>query len=220
MLRRQFTSAIGAGALLAGASAVSLGATAQTPAFRLRPGKDFIELEKRAPVEAATGRIEVVEFFWYSCPHCNAFEPAFETWVKAAPKDLVVQRVPVGFRDDFAPQQRLFYALEALGRLESMHRKVFHAIHNERQTLNRDDLVLAWAERQGLDKARFTEAYQSFAVGTKVRKANQLQDAYRVEGVPALGIAGRYYTDGNLAGTMDRALLVADALIAEVRKSR
>lgn len=220
MYRRQFTTFFGAGALLAGTAGWSQGAIAQTPAFKPRPGKDFVELDKRAPVEAPAGRIEVVEFFWYSCPHCNAFEPAFEAWVKAAPKDVTVQRVPVGFREDFAPQQRLFYALEALGRLETMHRKVFQAIHVERQTLNRDDLVIAWAERQGLDKARFTEAYQSFGVGTKLRKANQLQDAYRVEGVPALGIAGRFYTDGNMAGTMDRALVVADALIAEVRKSR
>src|SRR5262249_38270298 len=153
------------------------------------------------------------EFFWYSCPHCNAFEPKLVQWIKTAPADVVVRRVPVAFRDDFVPQQRLFYTLEALGKLDELHHKVFEAVHVKKEPTNREDLILAWAEKNGLDKAKFAEIYNSFSVQTKARRATQLQDAYKVEGVPALAIAGRYYTDGTMAGTIDRSLQVADYLI-------
>ncbi len=193
-------------------------ASAQAP--RPREGKDYLVLGKQAPTDAPTGKVEVVEFFWYSCPHCNAFEPTLEAWVKNLPKDVSFKRVPVAFRDDFAPQQRLFYTLEALNKVDELHGRVFRAIHAERQSLTSDDAIIAWAEKQGLDKAKFTEAFRSFSVASKLRRATQLQDAYKVEGVPALGIAGRYYTDGSLAGSMERALAVTDVLLADARKSR
>jgi len=216
MKRREFS--LGAAAVVtAGVAPLS---SVQAQPVKPREGKDYYVLDKRVPVEAAAGKIEVIEFFWYSCPHCNAFEPAFDAWMKAAPKDVVVKRVPVAFRDDFGPQQRLYYALEALGKLDELHRKVFTAVHAERQALNRDPLIIAWAEKQGLDKAKFTEAYNSFTVANKVRRAVQLQEAFKVEGVPSLGIAGRYYTDGSLTGNMGRALQVADFLIAQERQSR
>ena len=193
-------------------------ASAQAP--RPREGKDYLVLGKQAPTDAPTGKVEVVEFFWYSCPHCNAFEPTLEAWVKNLPKDVSFKRVPVAFRDDFAPQQRLFYTLEALNKVDELHGRVFRAIHAERQSLTSDDAIIAWAEKQELDKAKFTEAFRSFSVASKLRRATQLQDAYKVEGVPALGIAGRYYTDGSLAGSMERALAVTDVLLADARKSR
>jgi thiol:disulfide interchange protein DsbA len=133
---------------------------------------------------------------------------------------VVVKRVPVAFRDSFVPQQRLFYTLEALGKLDELHRKVFTTIHAERQPLDKEDQILDWAAKQGLDKAKFQELYNSFSVSTKARRATQLMDAFKVQGVPAMGIAGRYYTDGTMAGTMDRALQVTDYLIGEARKSR
>jgi protein dithiol oxidoreductase (disulfide-forming) len=218
MQRRAFSHSL---ALIGGAAALGV-AQAQTPAPRgFKEGSDYIELDKRAPVEAPAGRIEVVEFFWYSCPHCNSFEPRLEAWIKnGAPKDAAVRRVPVAFRDDFVPQQKLFYALEALNRLGDLHAKVFQAIHVEKQQLARDEAIVAWAEKQGVARATFTEAYNSFGVATKARRAAQLQEAYKVSGVPALGVAGRYYTDGAMAGTMDRALQVAEFLIGEARKQR
>jgi protein dithiol oxidoreductase (disulfide-forming) len=108
-----------------------------TPAFAQGPakfvaGKDFIKLDRVLPSETEAGKIELIEFFWYSCSHCNAFEPAFAQWVKNAPKDVVVRRIPVAFRDDFAPQQRLYFTLEAMGLLEKIHGKVFQAVHVER----------------------------------------------------------------------------------------
>jgi thiol:disulfide interchange protein DsbA len=216
MNRREFSTATGC--LLAAASLglPGLVLAQQGP----KEGTDYKALDKRVPVETAAGKIEVVEFFWYSCPHCNAFEPRLEAWSKRLPADVVLRRVPVAFRDDFVPQQRLFYTLEAMNKLDDLHAKVFQAIHGERQPLNKEGLILAWADKQGLDKAKFQELYNSFSVSTKARRAAQLQDAFKVEGVPALGIAGRYYTDGTMAGTMDRALQVTDYLIAEARKSR
>jgi thiol:disulfide interchange protein DsbA len=183
-------------------------------------GADYITLDKRIPVDAPAGKIEVIEFFWYSCPHCNAFEPKLVNWIKKLPPDVTIRRVPVAFRDDFVPQQRLFYTLEAMGKLDELHGKVFNTIHNERQMIDKEASILAWAEKNGLDRAKFIELYNSFSVQTKARRATQLQDAYKVQGVPAIGIAGRYYTDGTMAGTMDRALQVTDYLVAEVRKSK
>ena len=185
-----------------------------------RSGKDYITLERPVATEAGSGKIEVLEFFWYSCPHCNQFEPAFEQWVKNAPKDVVVRRVPVAFRDDFVPQQRLYYTLEAMNLVEKMHIRVFTAIHGEKLMLNSDAAVLAWAEKQGIDKAKFAETYKSFGVATKAKRAVQLQNDFKIEGVPSLGVAGRFYIDGTLAGSMPRALQVADALIAQSRQNR
>ncbi len=216
MRRRDFSQ----GLLLAGTTgALSAPALAQAQTKPFREGTDYLKLGRPAPVDAPAGKVEVIEFFWYSCPHCNRFEPSFDAWVKRQPADVVVKRVPVGFRDDFVPQQRLFYALEALGKLPEMHTKVFHAIHVERLRLNTQDSIADWVGKQpGMDRAKFLEAYNAFGVAGKARRATQLQDAYQVDGVPALGVAGRFYTDGSLAQSLDRALSITDFLIGEVRK--
>jgi thiol:disulfide interchange protein DsbA len=130
------------------------------------------------------------------------------------------RRVPVAFRDTFVPQQRLYYALEAMGKAEEFQTRVFSAIHVQKMALDTQDTIVPWVEKQGLDKAKFLEHYNSFGVSTKVRKAKQLQDAYKIDGVPSLGIAGRYYTDGTLAKNMDRALQVTEFLIAEARRTK
>ena len=209
--RRQFSLALTAPLTL------GLGAAPSWAQQAFRPGKDYLPLERPVASDVGPGKVELIEFFWYSCPHCNAFEPSFAQWVKAAPKEVVVRRVPVAFRDDFAPQQRLYYTLEALGWVEALHAKVFHAVHVERLGLNTDALIQAWIDKQGVDGKKFAETYKSFGVAGKVKRAVQLQNDYRVEGVPSLGIAGRYYTDGTLAGSMERALKVAESLIARSR---
>lgn len=219
MKRRDFSLA----AVSAATSiSVPLSSQAQGPAAARKPveGTDYLSLDKRVPTDLGAGKIELLEFFWYSCPHCHAFEPQFVAWKKAAPKDVVVQRVPVRFRDDFEPQQRAYYVFEALNMVDVMHGKLFNAIHNERQQLNSAAALAAWADKNGLPEKKFTEAYNSFGVASKARRATQLQDAFKVQGVPALGIAGRFYTDGSLTQTMDRALQVADYLLGEVRRGR
>ena len=215
MNRREFSA--GAACVL-GAAALGLPGLAFAQR-KPEDGRDFRALDKRVAVEAPAGKIEVIEFFWYSCPHCNAFEPKLVSWIRRQPADVVVRRVPVAFRDDFVPQQRLFYTLEALGKLDELHSKVFEAIHVQRQPTNREDSILAFAEKNGLDRAKFQELYNSFGISAKARRAAQLQDAYGVEGVPAIGVAGRWYTDATMAGNMDRALQVTDHLVAEARKA-
>ncbi len=217
MNRREFS--VGAACTLALAG---LGLPGALLAQSRKPeeGVEFLTLGKLAPVDAPAGKVEVIEFFWYSCPHCNSFEPKLVNWIKKLPADVSVRRVPVAFRDDFVPQQRLFYTLEAMGKLDELHAKVFTAIHAERQVIDKEPAILAWAEKNGLDKAKFQELYNSFSVSTKARRATQLQDAYKVQGVPAIGIAGRYYTDGTLAGNMDRALQITEFLVADSRKAK
>ena len=200
------------------AATLALATAARAQGQSPKEGVDYLTLDKPAATESA-GKIEVVEFFWYSCPHCNRFEPQLEEWAKKMPKDVVLRRAPVAFRPDFEPQQRLYFVLEAMNKVEELHRKVFYAIHVEKQALNSQALIADWIEKQGVDKAKFTEAYNSFPVATKARKASLLQDAYKVDGVPALGVAGKYYTSGSLAQTMERALIVTDHLLGLVRAS-
>jgi thiol:disulfide interchange protein DsbA len=224
MKRREFS--LGLSSALAGSALVIPAAHAQTttPAMvqgrKPEAGEDFLPLSKPAPLDTPAGKVEVLEFFWYSCPHCNAFEPALGAWVKRLPKDVVFKRVPVAFQDSFAPQQRLYFALEAMNLVEKLHSKVFYAIHVERQRLDQPEAIFDWVAKQGVDKAKFMGQFNSFSAGSKLKRAVQLQDAYKVEGVPAMGVAGRFYTDGTLAKGMDRVLQVVEYLVGEVKKGR
>ena len=215
MKRREFSLA--AASALAASTLAMPAARAQGQKFVA--GTDYLVLDQRAIVEAPPDKVEVIEFFWYSCPHCNAFEPALDQWVAKLPKDVYMRRVPVAFNPSFVPEQRLYYTLKAMGKIDELHVKVFHAIHVERLPLNTEAGIMAWVQKQGLDTAQFTQLYNSFSVATKVREATQLMNAYKVSGVPALGVAGRYYTDGELAHSMERALQIVDYLINLSRKS-
>ena len=217
MKRREFSLSVASAA-----TAAALGLPVATPALaqarQFKEGKDYVKLGKPVATEAPAGKVEVIEFFWYGCPHCNTFEPSFEAWLKAAPKDLQVRRVPVAFNASFVPQQKLYYALEGMGKLPELHARVFRAVHVERQALNKDELIFDWIAKQGVDVAKFKEVYGSFTVANQVRKASQLQEAYQVEGVPSMGVAGRYYTDGTMAGNMQNVLQVVEYLAGVARK--
>ena len=214
MKRREFSASA---ACVLAASSVSLPVWAQ--GIELKEGKNYTRLAKPAPVDAPAGKVDVIEFFWYSCPHCNSFEPVLDAWIKAAPKDLVVRRVPVAFNASFVPQQKLYYALEGMGKLDAVHAKVFRAIHVEKLKLAKDDDIFAWVGNQGVDVAKFKEVYNSFTVNNQARRAAQLQGEYGVEGVPSMGVAGRYYTDGTMAGSMQTVLQVVDYLVGQTRKA-
>lgn len=213
MNRRDFSCSL---ALLGGLFASGAQAQGKAP----QAGTDYLVLDQRVPVETAAGKVEVIEFFGYWCPHCNAFEPKLEEWARRLPKDVVLRRLPVAFRDDQVPLQRLFYAIEAMHKVDELHRKVFYAMHVEKKSFNSVDAIARWVEQQGVDKAKFLELYNSFSVVTQVSRSTRLLDAYKVSGVPALAVAGRYYVDGQLAGSMERALQVVDLLIDGARKGR
>ena len=214
MKRREF-SLTSASVLAGSALVLSPIGNAQAQGKPPVAGTDYLVLDKPVPSDAPAGKVEVIEFFWYACPHCFAFEPALTAWLKKLPKNVAFRRVPVVFQDSFIPPQKLYYTLEAMGQLEAVHEKVFNAIHVERQKLDKDNLVIDWAVKQGLDKAKFVETYNSFSVATKVRKAAQLQEAYKVAGVPAMGVAGRFYTDGTQAQSMERGLTIVDYLVSQ-----
>ena len=200
-----------------GAAAVAAPGLWALPA-QAQSGTGYLTLKDRAPVEAPPGQIEVLEFFSYGCSHCKNFEPMFNAWKKAAPKDVVVRMVHVGFQSSFEPLQRIYYALEAIGQVEPVHAKVFDALQTQRKRLDKPEVLFPWVAEQGVDRAKFEEAYKSFGVANKLRRAVQLQDAYKVEGTPALGIAGKYYTDGSMAGGFERMIQISNNLIAQERK--
>jgi thiol:disulfide interchange protein DsbA len=212
MDRRQFSLA--ASGALAG-TGLTWGAVAQAQVKKPELGVHYLSIGTPAPTEAPPGKVEVLEFFWYNCPHCNAFEPELAAWLKRMPKHVVFRRVPVAFNASFVPQQRLYFSLEALGLVEKLHGRVFDAIHNQKNKLDDGQAITAWVVQNGVDQAKFLAAYNSFSVETKTKKSVQLQEAYKVEGVPALGIAGRFYTDAGLAGGMTRALQIVEILAAE-----
>lgn len=192
-------------------------------------GTDYRTLATAQQTEPGK-KVEVIEFFGYFCPHCNSFDPALADWVKKQGDNIVFKRVPVAFSDSAAPQQRLYYALEAMGKADEFQRKVFNAIHVDRQPLSADGPILEFVVKQGLDKAKFSDLYNSFSVQTKVRRAVQLQGAYKVDGVPMIAIDGRFLTSPSIVADsvghqpepvlQAAALQVMDALVAKVLKER
>jgi thiol:disulfide interchange protein DsbA len=172
------------------------------------------------PQKTDSGKqIEVVEFFSYACPHCADFEPFLQDWVKRRPKDVAFRSVPLVFRDSWKPLAKLFYSLEAMGVLERYHQRVFDAIHKQNQTLFTDQAVIDWAVKQGLDKAKFEQTYNSFGVDAKVQRAMAMGRAYGVQFTPAMAVAGKYWTGPSMAqgpgGGVDvgRFFAVVDHLI-------
>jgi protein dithiol oxidoreductase (disulfide-forming) len=181
-------------------------------------GVDFVRLATPLVPSAAATKIEVLEFFWYGCPHCNDFEPFLESWSQKLPADVLLKRVPASFRDEpFGTHARMYYALEVLGKLAPVHRKIFYAIHTEKNRLEKPNEIAAFVTKAGLDAAKFMEAFNSFSVQTKARQAKRLAEDYRIDGVPTIGVQGRYYTSPSLAGGAQQALKVVDFLLQQVR---
>lgn len=200
-----------------------LGPHAGAQVLQPKADVDYLVLPVRAPVETPAGRVEVVDFFWYDCGFCNAFEPVLASWARRQPPEVSVRRVPVGFRDSFVPLQRLFYALEAMDQLAPLHAKVFAAIHGPNPDLPKDargQELAEWVEKQGVDVQRFVTLFNAPQTVDKVRRAVRLQNQYRVLGVPAMGVDGRFYVDGEFANNPVRTLQVVDYLVAQVRAGR
>jgi protein dithiol oxidoreductase (disulfide-forming) len=180
-------------------------------------GRDFVRVAQPVPVTGE--KVEVVEFFGYWCPHCNAFEPALDAWARKLPATVSFKRMPVAFNAAQEPAQRLYFAIEALGLVDTLHRKVFTAMHVERKRLDKDAEIADFAKANGVDATKLLDAMKSFSVATKMRQSRQLGEAYRIDGVPTLGIHGRFMTSPSIAGSQERALATAEALIAQVRKA-
>ncbi len=166
------------------------------------------------------GKIEVIEFFWYGCPHCYNLEPAVNGWLKSAPKDVVFKRVPAFPSDAWGEMAKVYYTLEAMGQLDKYHQKVFDAMHQEKVNLANKKAREEWLAKNGIDVAKYNEAEKSFSVATKMQRAKQLTYAYKIDSVPRLVVNGKYYTGPENAGGTQNMFPVVDQLIGMMRKEK
>lgn len=179
-------------------------------------GRQFAKIEPPvAPL--VPGKIEVLEFFSYVCPHCSAFEPTVAAWAKKLPADVAFQRVPAPFLMNAENLMRTYYALETMGLVETMQRKVFTAIHVENNRLEKPADIAALMAKNGVDAAKFTSVFSSFSVATSVARAKKLAAAYKLESVPTVAVQGRWMTSPSQAGGSEQAMAVTDYLVQRAR---
>jgi thiol:disulfide interchange protein DsbA len=198
---------------------LSLSGFASAQGQKIEEGFDYRILPIAQPVEAK-GKVGVIEFFWYGCPHCYDFEPELSSWVKRQPKDVVFKRVPVAFRDDFLPHSQMYYALESMGKADALNEKVMYAMHKENKRLLTETEIADWVASQGVDRNTFLATYRSFAVVSKARAAKQLTESYRIDGVPTIVMQGKYVTSPSIAGSKAKAIAVMDYLEEKIRKDK
>jgi len=178
-----------------------------------------VDYKKLTPQSADTGdKIEVLEFFWYGCPHCYTFEPYINAWKKTKPANVEFVRVPAIFRPDWEVQARTYYALSNMGQIEDLHGKIFTAIHKDKKRLDKKEMLTAFLVKNGVDRKKFEEEYNSFAVDSMVRKAKKKQTAYKLQGVPSIAVNGKYLTSGSMAGSYDNLVKILDYLVAKESK--
>ncbi|WP_298012224.1 thiol:disulfide interchange protein DsbA/DsbL [uncultured Castellaniella sp.] len=161
------------------------------------------------------GKVEVLEFFAYTCPHCAKIEPMVVKWRKTLPDTVVFKGVPVAFNASMKDLQKLYYALEAVGRLD-LHDAVFKAIHEDNKQLFKADEIIDWVAAQGVDRKAFTDAFNSFGVQTKVTRADELAKAYKIDGTPSFAIGGKYVTSPSHTGSYQGAIDETDKLVKQV----
>jgi protein dithiol oxidoreductase (disulfide-forming) len=160
-------------------------------------------------------RVEVIEMFWYGCPHCYELEPLIESWSKALPKDVEFKLIPAPLNKNWEIAARVYYTLESMGLVEKLHAPLFDAIHRDHLRITNERALLEWLEGKGVDTKKFSAAYRSFSVESKIKRAQQITQAAGLEGVPALMVNGKYVVPGQ---TPARMLAIADFLIAQSRK--
>ena len=193
-------------------------------------GVEYITLAQPQAVQAAGKKVEVIEFFMYHCPHCNALEPRLEQWVKKQGDNIVLRRVHIPSQGASDPEAHLYLTLEAMGKVEQMHAKVFKAMHVDRVRLTKDDTIIDWVSKNGIDRAAFLNAWNSFGVMTKLRQQSKLVEAYKVDGAPTIVIDGKYQTSpaivynsvktSNEPQLFQATLQVMDALVAKAAKTK
>ncbi len=196
----------------------------QLPAGKWVPGTNYKVILPAEPTNVAPGKVEVIEMFWYGCPHCFALDPVLESWRKNKADYIEFVRVPVMWAEVHRAHAHLFFTLQALGKLDELHAKVFEEIHQNNNLLfvNGDPLAtqraqLQFAKNNGISEADFMKAYNSFAVQTKMQEADDLGRRYRIEAVPTFVIAGKYETDMQQAGGETNLLHLINDLAASER---
>ena len=193
-------------------------------------GADYVQLGSPQPAQVVGKKVEVIEFFMYHCPHCNVLEPYLAEWVKKQGANINFRRVHMPYGSVKDPEAHLYLTLEAMGMLDTLHAKVFKAIHVDRVRMNTDEVVLDWAVKNGIDKKKFLDSWNSFGVMTKLNRLPAILNAYKVDSVPALVIDGRFMTSPSVVSAankgMDEAALskatveVLDGIVAKVAKTK
>ena len=197
--------------LTAALLAVPLGAAAQ---------QSYTELKPPQQVESKSGKVEVIEFFWYGCIHCYNLEPYIEAWLKKLPSDVEFRRVPAVFNQRWGYDAAVFYTFEALGVLDKLHRPLFDAIHKDRLRTDDPQAMGEWLQKQGVDPKKFNDTMKSFGVQSKTRRAMQLTVAYKIDGTPAMAVNGRYTVSAEQGRTQQGMLKAVDGLVEMARKQK
>lgn len=183
-------------------------------------GRDYVAIVP-AQTTDNPAKIEVIEFFSYGCPHCSDFHPTISRWSAALPADVVFKKVPISFgRPQWASLSRLYYALEATGDLAKLDGAVFQALHQQGSKLYDDKSIIAWVTAQGVDNKKFTDAYNSFGVVSKAKRADQLAHGYKIQGVPALAVDGKYLMTGKEIKGYGDLIVLTDQVIEKARSDR
>ena len=181
-------------------------------------GKDYELVNPPQPTEK--GKVEVIEFFSYMCPHCDHLDPFVAKWEKTLGRDVMFTRIPVIFRPQWEAPAKLYYSLDALGETGRLHTAAFNAIHRENVDLAADAGVIEWAAKKGIERKKFSDVYNSFAVQSGAKRSKQRQEAYGIPGVPTFVVAGKYRTPDNYRGSFDELLALVDKLVAKARSER
>lgn len=190
------------------------------------PNKGYTVLAAPQPVNVPHGKVEVIEFFWYGCPHCNAFDPYLEAWVKKQGANVVFRRVPMAFSDALVPHSKLYHALRELGVEQRLTPVVFREVHQREIQAQREDVMVtpdeqaAFLAKNGVDPKKFLAAYNSFATQSAVQRDNQLISNYRINGVPTLIVQGKYETGPSIADSLPDVTKVLDFLVSQIRAGR
>jgi thiol:disulfide interchange protein DsbA len=195
-----------------------------------KEGLDYVTLANPQPTQNVGKKVEVIEFFMYHCPHCNAFEPTLEQWVKKQGNKINFRRIHMPFSGPNDPETHLHLTLEAMGKAEDMQAKVFKAFHVDRLRLDNDKAIIDWVGKNGIDRNKFLDVWNSFGVMTKLRRQPQVMTEYHVDSVPTIVIDGKYQTSpaieqNSVHANSEQALFqstvqVMDGLVAKAAKSK
>jgi thiol:disulfide interchange protein DsbA len=194
-------------------------------AAQLAPGKDYRVINPAQPTESGK-RVEVLEFFWYACPHCNALQPPLRVWLKQKPADVDFRRVPAVLDNSWVPLTWTFYALDAMGAVDKLHYDVFHAIHDQKIRLSDQNVLFDWVAKQGLDRQKFADTYNSFGVKSRGMRSIEMTRNYDIPGTPAVVVDGKYLLAPSMilkpdkSVDYDRFFQVLDQVIVMARKER
>jgi thiol:disulfide interchange protein DsbA len=198
---------------------------AGVPRAEIVAGRDYRTIHPPQPVTSGA-KVEVIEFFWYGCPHCNNLQGPLHAWLKRKPEDVEFRRVPAVFQDSWVPLTKAYYALEALGLVDKLHLEVFHAIHAQKVRLQDPKVLFDWVAKHGVDRQKFVETYNSFAVESRTRRSIEMTRNYDIPGTPALVVDGRYLTAPSMTLNPDNSInyeryfRVLDEVIALARRTR